>query len=321
MQRTAEQPLPKRKSRRIPGAGIVTFLIKLDIPDRALALLLLAPAAFLVIVFALLPIAQGVLVSLNRVQPATLEQTFVGFQNYETILTSSVFWESMWRTLVYVVISNVATLLLGLGISLLLHQELVGRNLARGIVLFPYLVPAIVIALTWRYMLDPTLGVINAGLTNANLIDRPIPFLARPDTAMLVVIFAGIWKYTPFMIIMFLARLQVIPTELEEAARLDGASNWQLFRYITLPWLMPVIIIALLLRTIWTFNEFEMVYLFAFGGPLFSTTTLPVYVRYLAIDARNLGQAAATATVMLVLLLVMAWGYFRVYARAERDLY
>jgi multiple sugar transport system permease protein len=310
-----------KPNRRFSIGGFFDFFIKLDISDRALALLLLAPAAILIFVFALLPVIQGVLVSLNRVQPATLEMSFIGIDNYEAILTNPVFWESLWRTLVYVAVSNAVALVLGLGISLLVHQELIGRNLARGLVLFPYLVPAIVIALTWRFMLDPTLGVINAGLTNIGLIDRPIAFLARPDSAMLVVIFAGIWKYTPFMIIMFLARLQVIPVELEEAARLDGANRFQLFRYITLPWLMPVIIIAMLLRTIWSFNEFEMVYLFSFGGPLFSTTTLPVYVRYLAFDARNLGQAAATAAMMLLLLLGMAWAYFRMYARAERSLY
>jgi len=299
----------------------IDALLRLDIPDHWLAILLLTPAAILIAIFALYPIAQGFIVSMNHVQPATLQTNFVGFDNYLRVLQDEVFWESAWRTLLYVVITNMATLILGMAISLLVHQELVGRNLARGLVLFPYLVPAIVIALTWRFMLDPTLGVINTWLVDLNIIDRPVAFLTRPHTAIFVVIFASIWKYTPFMIIMFLARLQVIPIELEEAAKLDGANLWQVFRHITIPWMMPVIIIALLLRTIWTFNEFEMVYLFNFGGPLFKTTTLPVYVRYLAVDARDLGAAAATATIMLGLLLVMAWGYFRLYSRAEEELY
>lgn len=296
------------------------FFIKLDISDRKLGIILLIPAAILVVLFALYPIVQGFVVSLNRVNPATLETTFIGIDNYVNVLQDKVFWESAGRTLIYVLVTNIFTLVLGMLISLLVHQELVGRNMARGLVLFPYLVPAIVIALTWRYMLDPTLGVINVWLKDLGLIDRQIAFLTRPESAFAVVIFASIWKYTPFMIIMFLARLQVIPPELEEAAKLDGASGWQIFWRIIVPWMMPVIIIALLLRTIWTFNEFEMVYLFAFGGPLFATTTLPVYVRYQAVDARNLGAAAATSTLMLLILLVMAWGYFRLYARAEQDL-
>jgi len=296
-------------------------LLRLDISDRNLGLLMLAPAAILITVFALYPIVQGLLVSLNRVNFATLETTFVGFKNYGAVLTDRDFWDAAWRTVLYVLVTNSFTLVLGMAISLLVHQELVGRNIARGLVLFPYLVPAIVIALTWRFMLDPTLGVINSWLVKWGIIKQPYPFLTRPQTAMFVVIFASIWKYTPFMIIMFLARLQVIPLELEEAAKLDGANGWQIFWKITIPWMMPVIIIALLLRTIWTFNEFEMVYLFNFGGPLSATTTLPVYVRDLAAEARDLGQAAAAATLMLVLLLVMAWGYFRLYARAERELY
>ena len=309
-----------RQGLRVVGRGL-DFFAKLDIRDTYLALILLAPATILISVFALYPIVQGLIVSVNRVNPATLDTTFIGLENYEAVLKDDVFWSSLWRTILYVLSSNFFTLILGMAISLLLHQELIGRNLARGLVLFPYLVPAIVIALTWRFMLDPTLGVANVWLKDLGLIDRAVPFLTRPNTALLVVIFAGIWKYTPFMIIMFLARLQVVPTELEEAARLDGANSWQVFWHIVIPWMLPVVIIALLLRTIWTFNEFEMVYLFAFGGPLDSTTTLPVYVRNQAVISRSLGQAAATASIMLVILLILAWGYFRLYSRAERELY
>jgi multiple sugar transport system permease protein len=295
--------------------------LSLDIDDRLLAFVMIAPAAILIFVFAIFPALQGLWTSLYNVEPATLQRTFTGLENYVELFQNDLFWQSLKRTIILVGVSTVLQLVLGLAISLLVHQELVGRNIARGIVLFPYLVPAIVIALTWRYSLDPTLGIINKVLLEWGWISRPIPFFARVNTALPMVIFAGIWKYTPFFVIMLLARLQVIPTEMQEAARLDGANNWQLFWYITLPWLMPVIIIALLLRTIWTFNEFEMVYLFSFGGPLFSTTTLPVLVRHLAFEARLIGQAAATATVMVLLLLVMAWGYFRLYDWSERELY
>lgn len=310
---------PKRDSSN-PISRFLDFFIKLDISDNSLGLILLAPAAFLITVFALYPIIQGFIVSLNHVNYATLDMSFVWADKYIEVLSDNDFWDATWRTLVYVVVTNFFTLVLGMLISLLVHQEIVGRNIARGLVLFPYLVPAIVIALTWRYMLDPTLGVINVWLKDFGLIERPYPFLSRPNTAIFVIIFASIWKYTPFMIIMFLARLQVIPPELEEAAKLDGANGWQIFWRITVPWMMPVIIIALLLRTIWTFNEFEMVYLFAFGGPLSATTTLPVYVRDLATESQDLGAAAAASTLMLVLLLVMSWGYFRLYANAEDEL-
>lgn len=288
--------------------------------DYRLAVLMISPAILLVLIFAILPMLQGLYASFFQIESATLKMTFNGLNNYIWLFSKPLFWQSMVRSFVWVISTTVFQFILGVAISLLLHQELKGRNIARGMVLFPYLVPAIVLSLTWRFILDPTMGVFNRMLMDFGLIERPIAFLAKPHTALLFVIVAGIWKYTPFVVMMTLARLQVIPVELEEAARLDGASSWQLFRYITWPWLLPVIIVTLLLRTIWTFRQFDIVYLFAFGGPLFGTTTLPVLVRYLAFDAQQIGPAAATATAMLVLLMLMSWGYFALYANAEENL-
>lgn len=308
------QTLQESSRRRLRAIG------RFELSDHTLAILMILPAMILITAFAIYPVLQGFYASFFRIEPATLEMRFTGLQNYQRLLSQSLFWKSLVRTLIWVSTSTAVQMVLGLGISLLLHEELKGRNIARGLVLFPYLVPAIMIALTWRFVLDPTLGIANHMLLDFGLIDRPIAFLSRPRTALLFVIMAGIWKYTPFVVIMLLARLQVIPVELEEAARLDGAGAWQVFRHITLPWLMPVIIITLLLRTIWTFNEFDMVYLFAFGGPLFATTTLPVLVRHLAFDAQQLGPAAATASMMVIILLLAAWGYFTLYERAEQEL-
>ncbi len=291
-----------------------------EITDRTLAVLMILPAVILIGAFAIYPVLQGFAASFFRIESATLAMTFTGLSNYKDLFGDSLFWESLGRTLVWTAATILVQISVGLGISLLLHQELRGRNLARGLVLFPYLIPAVVIAVTWRFILDPTLGVFNRTMLEWGLIDRPIAFLASKSTALLFVIIGGIWKYTPFVVIMLLARLQVIPVDLEEAAQIDGATRWQVFRHITLPWLMPVIVITLLLRTIWMFNEFDMVYLFAFGGPLFGTTTLPVLVRYLAFDARQIGMAAATSSVMVVILMTMSWGYFQFYNRAEANL-
>ncbi len=293
---------------------------RFNLSDRWLALLMIAPAAILVTAFAVVPVLQGFYASFFRINSATFDMTFTGLDNYRSVLEDNLFWDSLWRNIIWVTVGMIAQLAIGLGISLLLHQELKGRGLARGLVLFPYLIPAIVIALTWRFILDPTLGIFNRMLLDFGLIEQPLAVLSRPSSALAFVIIAGIWKYTPFMVIMFLARLQVIPLEQEEAARLDGASVWQVFRHITLPWMMPVIIIAMLLRTIWSFNEFEMVFLFVGGGPLFATTTLPVLVRHYIIVARQIGSAASTATLMVLILLAMAWVYFKLYSRAEEEL-
>ncbi len=293
---------------------------RLEITDQTLAVLMILPSVILIGAFAIYPVLQGFIASFFRIESATLAMTFNGLNNYKNLFSDPLFWDSLGRTLIWTFATIAVQISLGMAIALLLHQELKGRNLARGLVLFPYLVPAIVIAVTWRFILDPTLGVLNRTLLEWGIIEQPIAFLATKSTALLFVIIGGIWKYTPFVVIMLLARLQVIPLDLEEAAQIDGATRWQVFRHITLPWLMPVIVITLLLRTIWMFNEFDMVYLFAFGGPLFGTTTLPVLVRYLAFDARQIGMAAATSSVMVIILMLMSWGYFQMYNRAEENL-
>ena len=295
-------------------------LVHFEVSDRTLAVFLILPAVSLVLVFAIFPMLQGMYASFFQIESATLDMQFNGFENYRWLLTQPLFWSSLFRSILWVGGTTVAQIVLGMAISLLVHQELKGRNLARGLVLFPYLIPAVVIALTWRFILDPTMGVFNRMLMDFGLIERPIAFLVKPHLALMFVIIAGIWKYTPFVVIMCLARLQVVPIELEEAARIDGAGEWGVFRHITLPWLMPVLIVTALLRTIWTFRQFDIVYLFSSGGPLFATTTLPVLVRHLAFDAQKIGPAAATASVMVILLLLMSWGYFELYGQAEEEL-
>ena len=130
----------------------------------------------------------------------------------------------------------------------------------------------------------------------------------------------SLWKYTPFWAVLILARLQIIPTDLYEAASIDGASAWARFRYITIPWILPLLVVILILRGIWAFNEFDMVFLPGQRRPLFATTTMPVYIRHLAFEILNIGAAAAVAVTMLVLLTIFTTFYFWVYKKAERNL-
>lgn len=306
----------KKINWRLLKNRILTF----DVSDPKLALIMVLPTMLIIFVFAILPMLQGFYASFFQIEPATLVMKFNGIENYQKLLKQSLFWDSLWRSFLWVSTTSVVQLVLGIGMALLLHQELKGRNLARGLVLFPYLIPAVVIALSWRFILDPTMGIFNRILMDLGVLERPLALLSNPKTAMWFIIVAGIWKYTPFVVMMTLARLQVIPVELEEAAKLDGANSIQLFRYITLPWLMPVIVVTMLLRTIWTFRQFDIVYLFAFGGPLFATTTLPLLVNYLAFGAHKIGQAAATATIMVVVMIAISSIYFKWYNIAEDKL-
>jgi len=313
---TKSSQTAKKSNRRLWINRVLSF----DVSDPILALIMVVPTMLIILVFAIFPLLQGFYASFFQIEPATLEMQFNGIENYLWLLKQPLFWESLWRSFLWVSITSIFQLILGIGIALLLHQELKGRNLARGLVLFPYLIPAVVISLTWRFILDPTMGIFNKLLLDIGLLKEPIALLSNPETALLLVIVAGIWKYTPFVVLMTLARLQVIPVELEEAAKLDGASSRQLFQHITLPWLMPVIVVTMLLRTIWTFRQFDIVYLFAFGGPLFATTTLPVLIQYLAFGAKKVGPAAATGTIMVILMIAVATIYFRWYNVAEEKL-
>ncbi|MGH2411321.1 MAG: carbohydrate ABC transporter permease, partial [Chloroflexota bacterium] len=152
------------------------------------------------------------------------------------------------------------------------------------------------------------------------IISQPLGAMSTPSKAMNTIILISSWKYMPFMIVMFLSRLQTLPLELSEAARIDGCGPFGVFYRITIPWLMPVIMVALLLRVIWSFNEFDMPFLLTQGGPLNATMTLPLLIRYLAFDYLDVGKAAAVALVMIGILLALAKLQSNLYQRAESRL-
>jgi multiple sugar transport system permease protein len=278
---------------------------------------MLAPAMLVLALVMLYPAAVAIHSSFFRIDTITRVASFVGMANYQNLLRDPVFWSTLQRTFVWVVGAMATQVVVGLLVALVLDMQLRGRNVARGLVLFPYLVPAIVAVLIWRWILSDTVGVANYLLVDVSgLFDIPIPWF-DPNFAMASVVLMSLWKYTPFWAVLILARLQIIPTDLYEAASIDGANAWDRFRYITLPWILPLIMVILILRSIWAFNEFDMVYLPAGGGPLFATTTMPVYIRHLAFEVLNIGAAAAVAVTMLLMLVVFTGAYFWVYRRAE----
>ena len=287
-------------------------------PDVWLGLAMLAPATLVLAAVMLYPALVAVQSSFYRIDTVTRAETFVGLTNYQTLLRDPTFWSTLQRTFVWVIGAMLTQTVIGVLVALVLDLKLRGRNFIRGLVLFPYLVPAIVAVLFWRWILSDTVGVMNYFLVDL-LGLPPIPWF-DPGFAMITVVLMSLWKYTPFWALLVLARLQVIPTDLYEAASIDGANAFDRFRYITLPWIMPLLVVILILRSIWAFNEFDMVYLPLGGGPLFATTTMPVYIRHLAFEILNIGAAAAVAVTMLLMLCVFTGVYFWVYRRAEDSL-
>lgn len=285
--------------------------------DRALAYIALLPSALVLLLLVALPTATVAVLSLQNVGLGEASGPFVGWDNYAWVLSSAGFYKALVNTMVWVFGSVALEMVVGLGFALLLNRSFALRGVARAIVLAPYLIPTVVAVLTWRYMFHDIVGVLNHLLMQAGLIHTPLLWLNSTGTAMLSVILVGVWKFFPFVVIALLGILQSIPQEQYEAARIDGAGGLQQFWRITLPYLMPVFLLTALLRTIWTFHKFDIIYLLTGGGPLSATTTLPIFVYQKAFTDFEIGKAAAVAIVTGLILAVLLAAYYTLMRRAE----
>jgi multiple sugar transport system permease protein len=284
--------------------------------DRRLAYLSILPSVVLLGLLSLVPAVAVLRLSFEEVELGEPSR-FVGLDNYLWALASPDFLSALKNSLVWTFGSVALEMVVGLAIALLLHRSFRLRGLARVAVLAPYLVPTVVAVLAWRFMFHDILGVLNYMLTSIGLISKPILWLDSANWAMLSVILVGVWKFFPFVVIALLGILQAIPTDQYEAARIDGASAWQQFRLITLPHIMPVFLLSALLRTIWTFHKFDIIYLLTGGGPLNATTTLPVLVYLKGFVDYEFGRAAAVAVLAMLLLSLVLVAYFVMLRRAE----
>jgi ABC-type sugar transport system permease subunit len=285
--------------------------------DRQLGVLFLLPFGVVSCVFVLYPAIDSVRLAFYSKLPFRQTFTFVGLDNFHYIFADTVFWAAAEQAVVWTVVSTVLQAVFGVAIALLLNETVRGINVFRGLLLFPYMVPTVVIALIWRWMFNPEFGVVNAGLRAAGIVDTNIYWLSHPGWAMTTTIMLNVWKFTPFVVICVLARLQSIPPELDEAAQVDGAGAWERFLHVTLPQLKAVLAVVVVFRTIWTFNKFEEIYLLTRGGPGTSTFNLAVYAFEQATANLKLGAAAATGVVMLVFLFAGSVVYLRLLRQED----
>jgi multiple sugar transport system permease protein len=289
----------------------------LESRDRRLGIALLLPAVFLFACLILYPFLNSIWLSLNRINTMTLSATFVGLANYREILSSPEFWQSLMTTFIWTIGSLILQIGLGVAVALMLHQKLWFRSLARGLVLFPYLLPMVVAVLVWKWLFNDLYGIVNHLLMSAGIVNMPIDWLGSIPNAMISTILIGGWKYFPFVVLAVLARLQTIPEQLYEAARVDGASMIARFFDITLPQLRDVLAIVILLRAIWDFKEFDLIYMLTGGGPVASTETLPLLVYKQAFPLMQMGKAAATAILMMAVMSLFMVLYFRMRRRIK----
>ena len=289
--------------------------LSLPAKDGLLGVALIAPTVLIFSAVIAYPLLSAIYLSLFSIYTPTLQGHWVGIANYGSLLAEAAFWRSLGVTLVWTVGTLSLQIVAGVLIALLLHQNILFRSLARSLILFPYFVSTVVAVLVWRWLFNDLYGILNHLLVASGLVDMPVDWLGQMPNAMISVILVGTWKYFPFVVIAVLARLQSIPEHLYEAATIDGANAWARFWDVTLPELRGVLLVVLLLRTIWDFKEFDLIYLLTGGGPLTSTLTLPLLVYKQSFGLNEMGKASAYAVAMMLVMLVFMTIYLR---RARR---
>ena len=284
------------------------------IKDNRIGILFILPFVLAGIIFMLYPVADAIRMSVYYVNPLMPDANrFSGLANFEFIVADRLFWSSFYNAVYWTFFSVVLQTIFGVGLGLMLHRALVGVSFFRGILLFPYIVPTVVIALCWQWMLNPEIGIVNHSLKEAGIISENVYWLSSPGMAMWSTIMLNVWKYTPFVTICVLARLQTIPLELYDAAKIDGAGTIRRFFDITLPQLAEVLAVVVVFRTIWTFNKFEEIYLLTRGGPGTSTFNLAIYSFEQSIANLKMGVGAATGVVMIFILFAGSLIYLKLF--------
>ncbi|HEV2605740.1 MAG TPA: sugar ABC transporter permease [Microvirga sp.] len=290
--------------------------------DRRYALLgalLIAPTVLIFCAVIVYPLVSAIYLSLFTIFTPTLRGSWVGLGNYAALMQSNEFWRSLANTLLWTASTLFLQIVFGVAAALMLHQNMVFRALARSLILFPYFVSTVVAVLVWRWLFNDLYGILNHVMLAAGLISAPLDWLGSMPNAMISIVLVGAWKYFPFVVIAVLARLQTIPDALYEAAKIDGAGPIARFFDVTLPQLRDVLLIVILLRAIWDFKEFDLIYLMTGGGPIIATQTLPLMVYKYAFGLNDMGRASAVAVAMMLVMLVFMAIYLRLAGRNERE--
>ena len=278
-------------------------------------LLLLLPAVAVVAVL-IYPVAYGAYLSLfNYQMTLSPDRTFTGLANYQKLFNHADFINSAWVTGRFTVMTVALEFLIGLGIALLLTLDFPARAIFRALVLLPLMVPPLVSGLLWRLMYDHELGVLSYFVRV--LGGEPPVFLGDPDIALLAVSVTEVWRATPFMVLILLAALQSVPHELHEAAQIDGASAVQRFLAVTFPLILPVVLIALLFRTVDVLRTFDLIFLLTSGGPGTTTEVLSMFIYRYGFQSFDMGLTSAASMILFVLTLVICLVYLRLIVRRQ----
>ncbi len=300
-------------------AGSALFIPRRRVWEPSFAFLLNAPALLAILLLVAYPILYSFWLSLHRYnlkRPNVF--AFIGLGNYVDIFRSAEFWPALRITLIFTALAVALVVVIGVLIALLLNERFPGRGLVRTLVLVPWAIPPVVNGLMWQWLYDAKVGVLNGLLVTLRIIPDYRGWLSHPTDALLALVTAHVWNALPVAIILLLAALQTIPSELYDAGRVDGASFWQLFHQVTLPWLSQPLLVVMILQTMLAIRVFDIIYVLTAGGPGTSTTTLTWQTYLTTFDNLDFGLGNAYAYTVSLITLGLALVYFKVlYRRGE----
>ncbi len=283
--------------------------------ESSLGVILMLPGALLLMVFMAYPFFLGIWLSVTDSAIGRMGK-FIGLRNFADLLTDTIFHQTAWNTLIYAMVTVPFKAALGLGLALVLNNHMRFSNPVRAAVMMPWIVPTALSTLGWFMIFDPVFSPVSWLFKHLGLITTNINFLGDPTLAISSVCLANIWRGVPFFGITILAGLQAVPNELHEAAAIDGASMWHRFRHVTVPHIKGVVLIAALLSIIWTFADFQLIYVLTKGGPANQTHIFGTYAYQIGLSATEIGMGAAIALYMFPILSVFAV-ILLVYLRRE----
>ena len=305
----------ERQGPRIPTSSWEKFGFFLD---RHLGILFLLPGIFLILIILTYPVLSNIYISFTNKHLVYQDTSFVGLENYIFTFTDKKFYKSFVNTIIWTAASISIQVTLGFCVALLLNLPLKGRLFFRLAMIIPYAFPPVTVALIWKWMLHSLFGVFNFLLISLGVIDTPVSWLSQGVTAMGAVIMVNVWFGFPLFALAILAGLQSIPEDHYEVARLEGATYPQIVRFVIFPAIIRIVGIIIVLRTIWVFNTFDLLFITTGGGPVGATETLPLYAYHVGWHQGFIGQTAAIAIALLGVLSLLIWYYFRLF-KIEED--
>jgi len=285
--------------------------------DRWLSILLLVPALAIIGGVLLFPLIEAFRISFTSLNLIGFKGKFVGLKNYLMIFLSAVYQQVLINTLLISVTTVALRFAAGKGLALIIIRAFRGRSIVRGVRVLPWLIPSVVVGLLWAWLFDSDIGIVNYVLVVLGVIPANLSWLAETVLAKVAVIIAFTWAGTPFIMMVMLAGLQTIPSEINESAAIDGAGKFSVFRFITLPFLRPLIAINTLLSIVYIFQNFAIIYMLTKGGPGYATEIFSLFVYETAFNSGRLGRASAIGVTWMLLLLGFSIVYVRLIAGKE----